>query len=376
MNSLTKIFHNEIIKEASLGRVLADRYLNVKFNTKILGKSNNLYNDGFTPTLIINNQELFDKYLTNYTLDAFAFYDKRFYEDMDQAYKTLMTSIWSNASPSDFANPIEFLKRSTDFINDDTLNDYLEPQIIGYSEILKSKIEIEIVKNKPLKETPYSIKATIIDNENDDLRYELPTVNYGISNSSAYIYSIKGKSKKEKDYMKQFLSNEQNEYIDEIESKMRPAIKQNFKETASNKDDIISPEHMSGIMPWHLLVAVITIGIFKKNNIHNVLISDYQFLVRWNGKDFANKLRSIKDKKFILDEYKKLQEKHESDARNTTDKLLRLFRRLDYHFDNFDIALYPQDVDNFMHMTIGDGLECNNDIMREFYSLSYKNKIK
>jgi hypothetical protein len=46
--------------------------------------------------------------------------------------------------------------------------------------------------------------------------------------------------------------------------------------------------------------------------------------------------------------------------RNVTEKLIRNFRRLDFHFDGLNITAYPQDIDDFMHMKLDDDLRPNN----------------
>ena len=365
MNKTTKVFYEEIIKEAASGRVEADRYLNVKFNTQLLGDEL-IYNDDFSPMLIIKNQQVFDEYLKKYVDSAYAFYDKNFYEDITKAEKTLMTTVWNNANASDFANPLEFLKRSTDFINDHTLEEYKDGIDLGYSAILNSNIEAKINKNRVLCETPYSLNVTLSDHNDPSLRYELPLVTYGVSENKAYIYSIKGKNKYERERERANNSDEVNAYQDKIEQTMRIAVKQNFKEPASSRDDITHPEHMSGIMPWHLLAANITLGVLKKHNIDEVLVSDYQLLIRWNGKELANKLKA-ENADYDFDA---LHERHEADARNTTDKLLRTFRRLDYHYDSLNVSAYPQEIDNFMHIDIDEPVICNNELLEETYLLS------
>lgn len=46
--------------------------------------------------------------------------------------------------------------------------------------------------------------------------------------------------------------------------------------------------------------------------------------------------------------------------RNITDKLLRNFRRIDYHFDGLGINAYPLDKDDFMHLDLNSNFQANN----------------
>lgn len=81
MNRILDIFYNHIIKEAVKGRINCFLYFNMPFSTFIV-ETNELYKCEFKnskelliPTLMIKNQELFNKLLIEYTNLALEFYE-------------------------------------------------------------------------------------------------------------------------------------------------------------------------------------------------------------------------------------------------------------------------------------------------------------
>ena len=105
MNEVLDIFYNELINEASKGKVLAYFTYALRFNTKLNGKfiayspSNYL-----VPTIEINNKELFDRLLCEYVSIAYKFYMEEYSRgvrpeddsDYQKNYiKTIITSLLS-----------------------------------------------------------------------------------------------------------------------------------------------------------------------------------------------------------------------------------------------------------------------------------------
>ncbi len=71
-----------------------------------------------------------------------------------------MTTIWSNATVEDFNNPIDFLKKRIDMINDDNL-DYDNHKI---GNIFNQDILVTRKTKSILKETPYALEFKIGEN--------------------------------------------------------------------------------------------------------------------------------------------------------------------------------------------------------------------
>ena len=181
------IFYNEVVPEASTGRVDCYFYRNVLFNTSITNNliTSNKYENILKPTLMIKNKNEFDNELIRYVETAQKIYHK--YPDDEittkDYLKEIMTTIWSNATVEDFNNPIDFLKRRTKMINDDNFN-YQNYKI---GNIFNQDIFVTRKTESILKETPYALEFKIGDNN-------LPLVRYGIAYNTVFIYAIQNEA--------------------------------------------------------------------------------------------------------------------------------------------------------------------------------------
>lgn len=129
MNDIIDIFYNNIIKEASMGRVNCLFIYNIVFNTYLVEDNKHIestvnVDNLFIPTLVIENKEKFNNLLLEYVIKAKSFYNLEKYEnelreqnqeelikDRICIEKILMTLLWSNATVEDFEDPINFLKK-------------------------------------------------------------------------------------------------------------------------------------------------------------------------------------------------------------------------------------------------------------------------
>lgn len=91
------------------------------------------------------------------------------------------------------------------------------------------------------------------------------------------------------------------------------------------------------------------------------------------------KIKEIEQEKEI--EQNKIEEKYNDNIkmhydiqRNLSDKLIRNFRRLAYHFSSIQISSYPYEIDEFMHLKLNNEYTCNNDLLNELYQLSLENE--
>ena len=102
----------------------------------------NYNDDGIVPVINITNRELFNSLLISYVNKARNYYDLSKYEksiDEDKEYninKMIMTLLWSNATYEDFNDPISFLRKQIDFLDNDLFSEFVNGETIGYSEIL------------------------------------------------------------------------------------------------------------------------------------------------------------------------------------------------------------------------------------------------
>lgn len=394
----------QILIEASNKRVYVDRPYNIAFNTIInttnlnqdsrvllLNKIKNILinlginidlkisnenislfttdnNNLFVPTLIINDILTFINKLKEYLRLAKEFYDKDYYDAIEYEDKTILTLLWSNATLNDFNNPIAFIEKRIDFLIDSTFNEYSDEKIVGNSSILKSQISINIEKEAIYQETPYSFNVKLLNNENLDESYILPKLRFGISNNKCTIMAIQNNKKTLLDNTK---------YSKKIK-RLLNKVNQNF-ELEEYNDNIDNPENLTGIVPSFLVVSTIFLSLIKKLGMDDVEIVPF-LPIRWNAKELMYlKIKEIdKNKQIDID---KINEKYKNNTlmhydiqRNLSDKLIRNFRRLAYHFNNINILSYPYEVDEMMHFKLNDEYSCNNDFLNELYTIFLKNK--
>ncbi len=344
MNEILDIFYNELINEASKGLVDAFFTYALRFNTKLNGK----YiaygpSDYLVPTIEINDKELFDKLLSEYVRIAHAFYLEEYTSgvrreddpEFDKNYiKTIITSLFSNASIEDYHDPIKFLEKRIDFFRHNDLPGVEKGSSIG-------TIRVEVVKDKISHETPYALEIKIDDNE-------MPQVEFGIYEDTAYIYAIQNFARSNRDKKLNRNMYKVNEGIDlKLES----------------DDNINNPENLKGITPSTLISACIGVSYIKSLGISKLVIPTY-LITRWNAKEILNDRRNKDQRK-----HQEQLNSNEELQRNITDKFIRTFRRLEYHFSNIDIVAYPFVEDTNLVININDNMECNNPLLKEIYEV-------
>lgn len=379
------IFYNNIIKEASSGRVNCYFYYNVVFKTMIL--EDNIYIDSrcdnddlIIPTLIIKNRKEFDRLLVDYVKRAIKFYDDSNYEeevrrsvfdDLEDGIcreKVIMTLLWANATLSDFNDPISFFKKRINFLDDEIMVYYSDRRVVGYSNVLGANIGVCAIKNRIGNETPYSFRIFLKDNF-DNYLYEFPKVYVGTSNDCAYLYAIQ---------------NDKNKIVNETYRKKIDRKLYKINENFDVKGDTCEKYgfgNLKDVTPSFLVAANIIMGILSSNGINRINVSSI-LIERWNAKNIAFDYRrkKLKEKNNNDDKISSiLQEdvlKYLNIQSNLTEKFIRIFRRLDYHHSGINIINYPYEVMDDMVIHIDDYDECNNRLLSETYSLRLNNSYK
>ena len=252
--------------------------------------------------------------------------------------KTILTLLWSNATSEDFENPLSFLKKRISFLN----NNINEEKNITSS---LGNIYVSIKKDRVEQETPFYLNITINDNV-------MPRVRFGIFNNSVYIYAIQNVKEVDRDKK---LNRQLYKVNDGIDLKNE------------SDDNILDFENLKGITPSALVSATIALSFFKDLGYDNFIIP-VLLPVRWNAKElmYERKLKKIEEEN--KENY--LQEKyaeHDKISRNLSDKFIRTFRRLDYHFDNINIYALPFIDDIDMHINVSEFTKCNNPLLEELY---------
>ncbi len=192
------IFYEEIIPNASkTGIILVDgiKY-HIHFNTQI--HNHQVHNvDGTIPLLTINNVNDFNDKLVEYIEKSMVFFaDSKFdsvkervcgFKKEDQI-KYLLTILFANCTENDFNNPVLYLQRQIDFIDNNQLceNYAMYTYVANIPEFDNASIEVLSTSQEPTLETPY-VFSSRIKNDNSDQYYDLPNISYGISNGIVYI---------------------------------------------------------------------------------------------------------------------------------------------------------------------------------------------
>lgn len=106
-----------------------------------------------------------------------------------------ISAIWLNATFDDYQNPIQFLKRYTNFLKDTTFDEFWEGKNISKMQTLQNcSFTITQKEQDEFQETPTSMLFTV--EKNGEIK-KLPRIAYGISEKTAYIYGIQGYPSKE-----------------------------------------------------------------------------------------------------------------------------------------------------------------------------------
>ena len=359
---------DEVIYEMQNGIVDADVILLMKMHNK--------YSSHFeiTPTINLNNKEvLYSKikeyiFLFNNTIGILS-------QDVKDKYiKRLIALLFADMSINDFENPILYIQRKIDFVNDK----FLEDRIIDYIPFFESRISINV---KPYgKETPYCFNCTLEDYNLKYVvpqRYELPTISYGISEGICYIYAIQ-------DYNKHIKTPYHSKIKKKLYKLNSGVYNDETKEYKDYKEGKIKyyPENISDVSPSAVLSLIIFLNEIHKKGITNIRVIPY-LPIRYENKikelakktieeTKVNNLTKQQERELYLEVVKKFT----LIQSNITEKFIRTFYRAAYHFDNIKITSLPMELDDSLHITLSEFSYGNNEILNEIINISNKNLSK
>lgn len=372
MNDIN-VFYDEIINEASAGRVDCFFMMNLLFSTYIREENKTIEakknDDGryLIPRLVIKNKESFNKLLTEYLALARKKYDLSIYQDeltfadvenYEQVInKIILTTLWANATYDDFSESEEFLRKQIAFLKDETFSEYEEPTIIGYSETLGGYVEVENIQETILNETPNSLKISVIEPETNE-RYTFPLVRYGIEDNKCYIYAVQ----KNKKY------DEENKFKKRVNRRLFQ-IGENF-DTKNDTFENYGEGNLKDVSASFVVASNIVLGLLASKGITDIVIPSI-LIERWNAKETGIIVKSKKEEnkeEFITSN----KEEHNKIQNNLTEKLLRTFLRIVSHNKTFEVIAYTFDIDSSLHIKISDVLDCNNTLLSETFLIGEK----
>lgn len=364
---IKSIFFDEIINEAKNGEVKAkldgeDYTFNVGFNSCIEGVlSSGNFGDS-KPILMVNNREqlinLFEQYINECEKN-----DKVFNNcDLKTRIKIYLTLIWSNATYEDFANPLSFVARRIDFFQNN-LFDFASHEYGKDIEVLDNSDIIVFNEMQDIRmETPYVFKPIVT--KGDEV-FSLPCISYGVSNGEVFIYAIQNKQKDElTSYGKKI-----NRRLYKINAGVSENESDEYKEFMNGND--YYPENISDVSPSAILSLSIFLDMVNQYGMEKIKVISL-LPIRYNSKELAftkkyefklkNDHLNSKELEKLLLEYKK---EHLRIQQNLTEKLIRDFRRIEYHFKNCVITSYPMEFDEYLHMIVKEFKLSDNLFLNE-----------
>ena len=372
MNDIN-VFYDEIINEASTGRVDCFFMMNLLFSTYIKEEEKVIEakkNDGgryLIPRLIIKDKGSFNKLLAEYLDLAKSKYDlTKYYEELNLANvenyeqvinKIILTTLWANATYDDFEDSKEFLIKQIAFLKDETFSEYEEPTIIGYSEILGGYVEVEKISESILNETPNSLKISLIEPGTNE-KYTFPLVRYGIKDGKCYIYAVQ----KNKKY------DEDNKFKKKVNRRLFQ-IGENF-DTKNDTFENYGEGNLKDVSASFVVASNIVLGLLASKGITDIVIPSI-LIERWNAKETGIIVKSKKEEnkeEFITSN----KEEHNKIQNNLTEKLLRTFLRIVNHNKTFGVTAYPFDIDSSLHIKTNEEVDCNNTLLNETFLIGEK----
>jgi hypothetical protein len=372
----------EIINEANLGEIVIDGdSFQVAFNTVIFENGEEIYsnleNNNY-PVLVINDREIFLSKLNEYIGLCInkGVRVPNFSKDIERNKVKLMVSyIFANATTEDFINPIALLDRNIQFLKDDTfayLDDDFYTNELGCFQ--NSSIKIKNTVQSVFMETPNRINISFTKNiQQTTVEHFLPSISYGIAEDSGgkvcYIYSILQPKITKK-------ANEIQERYDKKISREMYKINagiadiENIDYKNYNDQDTYYPENISDVSPSAVLSLVVFLALLSRQGITKIKVVPY-LPIRFLARDLS--IGNI-DNKVKIDE---MQQRNTNIQKNITDKFIRTFRRVSYHFEKFNINYYPYEINEFMGISLANfDSHFNNEILQDVYMKTLKSIVE
>lgn len=146
--------------------------------------------------MVVNNYKEFFELLRQYYEQDIELYFKRTGQSGFSRYEqeNCFKQIWLRATPDDFNNPEDFLRRNVEMIKDKTFQKYDEETYLGTLNKLNDHVIcVQNVISRTWDETPREFKIIIYDKQyynNKKLfyrpNYTLPVIRYGIYEKASW----------------------------------------------------------------------------------------------------------------------------------------------------------------------------------------------
>ena len=348
----------EIIDQAVDGKIVIDgEKWPIGFNTFIYenGKIIKMHNnDNNLSCLMIKDEKKFFELLEEYLELEISKNRKciNFSKDKIREYKKFLISyLMVNASAEDFMDPINYLRRTIDYLGDQTFSDLDNGILLELDGLLDGCcLKIKNCSQGVMMETPNKIEISIVKElDGQLLEYKLPSVSYGISNNVCYVYSLLNSKEKEK------AGEDERKF-----SKKIWRVLYKINNGVEPDDDEISD--LSKVSPSAVFSLVTFFSLLKNKGIFDVRGVPY-LPVRYLSRDMVAREKTEETKTELLERNLMIQ-------KNVTDKFVRTFCRAAHHLDDCEVVLMPYELDECLHLNIGNQMKTDNVLLQQALATS------
>lgn len=341
MTETLEIVEN-LINQAKTGRVAipttspdgAWRFF-TRFFATVEGKTN--ATSAKYPVLKISNLENFCKVVDEYFEEALKFYEfERDYFSVNtkQHKQLLLHSLFVNASPYDFENPMQYIQSKTQ-----QLKNPVKEGVFEIGEFGGYKIKTKIEKLKSNFEAPYR-QHFVFETPDGSDSFELPFVCWGLNGNTANVYSVQNLSRKQ-------------------ESALAKKLDRFFRKL--NKD-VDPTDEMAQVSPNAVATTTLFFAFLKQAGIKNIIAPCFS-PVRYNGTKITAyaKLNQGKVPTPAITSHKSALQWQNRNQYSMTNKFMYLFLRYAHHFP--ETGLDFNDATFAMSATLAPTISAGDNII-------------
>lgn len=365
-NKVLNKFYNELIEEASMGNILCGFYMPILFETTEMRytKLNPLTRASINvpnimiPTVVIRDKNKLDNSIMQYNNLAKEFYkDDIKLNSTNEPEKYIITSLLSNALLNDFDDINKLFLRQIEYIKNVRLNDFYQTKDFGYNKTLCGNIIAKLAKEPLSVETPTSFNSSIEIMINNKLFfYDLPCIRVGITSNEAIIYSVQKVKDRE---LPSYLRNDK-DYLIELKN-YQDAVEKVIISSMKTTD-----VDANVTLAMIILLSVLELRDIKKIIVPSILLNRYNSLeisCRHNMDKLNNTYEEavIKNQGAIAEDslnkisnIKKTLDTHEYTHNLRNEKMIKIFKYLDYIFSDYNIYGLPMQQDTSLNFYITD----------------------
>ena len=281
---------------------------------------------------------------------------KCWFKNSDRLYfNMILRYIWLRMTPEDFKNPEDFLIKNIEMIRNDIFDEYLNEDRYMFSIDDDNQIWFRNRFSSSFDEENKEMMFYVKNKDNDI--YNLPVVRYGIYHSdNKLVCEIGSIQNKTTNHIK-------NKIVDNCRKELNRGVPGVLKKN---------------VEPKKLLSLILFIKLLQENNINEISVPSMYVL----DYDFHRILeKSINDvfyskwSDYLINLYKEEYEmelnKHLSIinkvdiiCENKSTNFIRLFERLMFHLPDIKILEYPDEISNYMKLSIPSN-DITNDVIRK-----------